>query len=123
VEGDDGHDRLQGDRRRLREAGWPRAVGLDFVGSYHLKLHGEVDALVFTGGIGEKSSLLREHVGKPVECLGFARIDTHANSRGVEQAQGNVVDLGMPGREKRVLVCKTDEQVGRGACYVLQSRR
>ena len=44
---------------------------LTYIGSFYLKLGGEVDALVFAGGIGEKSVELREAIGKKVECLGF----------------------------------------------------
>lgn len=32
---------------------------LDFIAPYHLKLNGEVDAIVFAGGVGEKSHQLR----------------------------------------------------------------
>ncbi|KXN81337.1 putative acetate kinase, partial [Leucoagaricus sp. SymC.cos] len=46
-----------------------RIVG--FVGAYFVKLGGEVDALVFFGGIGEKSWHLRKAVGKRAQCLGF----------------------------------------------------
>ncbi|ETN36396.1 acetate kinase [Cyphellophora europaea CBS 101466] len=47
-----------------------RIVG--YIGSYYVKLGGEVDALVFAGGIGEKSSYLRQLVISKVSCLGFA---------------------------------------------------
>ncbi|KXJ89206.1 acetate kinase-like protein [Microdochium bolleyi] len=42
-----------------------------YVGSYYVALRGEVDALVFAGGIGEKSSRLRREVVESVGCLGF----------------------------------------------------
>ena len=35
---------------------------LHYVGSYHLKLNGEVDAIVFAGGIGEKGVQLRSMI-------------------------------------------------------------
>lgn len=46
-----------------------RLVG--YVGAYYVKLGGEVDGLVFAGGIGEKGSKLREEVVRKVHCLGF----------------------------------------------------
>lgn len=40
-----------------------------FVGSYYVTLQGQVDALVFAGGIGEKSALLRSAVLQQAGCL------------------------------------------------------
>ncbi|KAL2019241.1 hypothetical protein VTK56DRAFT_9968 [Thermocarpiscus australiensis] len=77
-----------------------------FVGSYYVALRGQVDALVFAGGIGEKSTRLRAAVADRVGCLGFA-IDEAANGAKVEKV---VQDVGRPGVVPRVLVCQTDEQ-------------
>ncbi|KAI7315630.1 acetate kinase, partial [Hortaea werneckii] len=44
---------------------------VDFIAAYYVKLSGEVDALVFAGGIGEKGSILREAVVERIQCLGF----------------------------------------------------
>jgi acetate kinase len=87
----------------------------DYVGAYYLKLDAQVDALVFSGGIGERSKELREVVGKKVGCLGFASVDDDAN-RSVHGKEGVVLDIGAKGKEgdaetKRILVCRTDEQV------------
>ena len=41
---------------------------LGYVGSYFVSLRGDVDALVFAGGIGEKGVKLREKVVEGVEC-------------------------------------------------------
>ncbi|KAG2367800.1 Acetokinase family-domain-containing protein [Suillus spraguei] len=57
---------------------------LHFTGAYHLSLHGDVDALVFAGGVGERSAELRRAVGEAVGCLGFAGIDETKNSQLVE---------------------------------------
>lgn len=75
-----------------------------FVGAYFVKLGGEVDALVFAGGIGEKGVELRRAVVERVACLGF-EVDEGGNGA---VSEGEVVDIG--GKGKRVLVCKTDEQ-------------
>ncbi|KAF8071745.1 Acetokinase family-domain-containing protein [Lyophyllum atratum] len=91
---------------------------VDFVGAYHLKLGGAVDALVFSGGIGEKSAELRAVVGGRVRCLGFGGVDEGRNGGlGEGEGEGVVVDVGVgvegrgKGKGKRLLVCRTDEQV------------
>jgi acetate kinase len=82
---------------------------LSFVGSYHLKLQGVVDALVFSGGIGERSVPLRREVGRAVRCLGFEEVDGERNE--AVGGEGEVVDIGGGGDGIRVLVCKKDEQM------------
>lgn len=82
-----------------------------FVGTYYVSLRGDVDALVFAGGIGERSARLRAAVADAVRCLGF-EIDATNNEA---DAGGAVVwDVGNKGGTKdskhRVLVCQTDEQ-------------
>ncbi|KAI1386948.1 acetate kinase [Hypoxylon trugodes] len=79
-----------------------------FVGSYYVSLAGQVDALVFAGGIGEKSDRLREAVISQAACLGFA-LDP---ARNAAAAKGTDVvhDVGAKGAKHRTLVCRTDEQ-------------
>ncbi|TFK46063.1 hypothetical protein OE88DRAFT_1668200 [Heliocybe sulcata] len=86
---------------------------LDFIGSYYVKLGGNVDALVFAGGIGEKSKDLREAVAKGVECLGFKVDDAKNGKVGEGDEDEIVVDIGVAnkGQPKRVLMCRTDEQL------------
>lgn len=87
-----------------------RIVG--YVGDYFVKLDGKVDALVFAGGIGEKSALLRERVTQKCSCLGFSLDKERNNNPGADR----VVEIGK--REKTAtLVCKTDEEVGEPALY------
>ncbi|KAM0274403.1 hypothetical protein ACHAQH_007872 [Verticillium albo-atrum] len=78
-----------------------------FIGSYFVSLGGKVDALVFAGGIGEKSIKLRARVGAQVACLGF-EVDDALNCKKIED---DVQDVGKQGIGKRVLVCQTDEQL------------
>lgn len=86
---------------------------LDFVGAFHLKLGANVDALVFAGGVGERSQELRHVVGNAVECLQYQPIDQEKNSNVHFDDTVKVVEIGAGGTEKgRVLVCQTDEQVG-----------
>lgn len=77
-----------------------------FVGSYYVSLKGQVDALVFAGGIGEKSDRLRAAVVDQCACLGFT-IDAAKNGQKVSDT---VTDLSGEGARHRTLVCLTDEQ-------------
>ena len=89
---------------------------LHYVGAYHLKLHADVDALVFAGGIGEKSVELRNMVSERVECLGYRKVDQHTNENLGEE---EVVDISEDKEGKgKILVVKTDEQV----CLIFFSR-
>ena len=78
----------------------------NYIGSYYVTLHGKVDALVFAGGIGEKSDLLRKRVTEEVSCLGFES-DESLNGKEIEDA---VQDVGKKGAKHRTLVCQTNEQ-------------
>ena len=79
---------------------------LGFVGSYYVTLGGRVDALVFAGGIGEKSADFRAEVVGRLACLGFA-LDDGKNGRKVEET---VVDVTGDEARHKTLVCLTDEQ-------------
>jgi acetate kinase len=84
---------------------------LHYTGAYYLALHGDVDALVFAGGVGERSVELRHAIGEAVVCLGFAAIDETKNSQVVEDNDVVTVDIGKGDKGKKMLVCHTDEQV------------
>ena len=81
-----------------------RIIG--YVGNYFVKMGGEVDAIVFAGGIGEKSAMLRQIVVDRCACLGFD-IDEAKNEK---PEAGAVVDVGKSGKI-RTLICETDEEV------------
>ncbi|KAI1431997.1 acetate kinase [Xylaria sp. CBS 124048] len=78
-----------------------------YVGSYYVALGGRIDALVFAGGIGERSDALRDAVISQAGCLGF-ELDRAANAQKIENT---VQDVGAKGSRHRVLVCLTDEQL------------
>lgn len=79
-----------------------------FIGTYFVSLRGDVDALVFAGGIGEKGVELRRRVIDQVACLGFA-LDEGLNGGKLD---GVVQEIGRAeGGGKRTLVCQTDEQL------------
>ena len=77
-----------------------------YVGSYYVSLGGKVDALVFAGGIGEKSYILRKRVTENAACLGF-EVDPELN---VKEIKDVVQDVGRRAARHRTLVCQTDEQ-------------
>jgi len=79
---------------------------LGYVGSYYVSLLGNVDALVFAGGIGEKSNLLRKKVTEEASCLGF-EISGELNERKIEDV---VQEVGTKEAKHRTLVCQTNEQ-------------
>lgn len=72
-----------------------------------MKLDGQVDALVFAGGIGEKGTLLRTRIIGECSCLGF-ELDKESNEKKIEEV---VQDVGKGDAPHRTLVCQTDEQV------------
>jgi len=75
-----------------------------YIGAY-TAVPGRVDALVFTGGIGENSALVRERTCRGLEALGYA-LDTSSNA---SDARGPR-DLATAESEKRILVIPTDEE-------------
>jgi acetate kinase len=80
---------------------------LNYVAPYFTKLDGEVDALVFAGGIGEKGSQLRQALVRGVKCLGFA-LDEEKNGTAVEDV---VTDISSESARYKTLVVQTDEQL------------
>ncbi|KAK4197461.1 putative acetate kinase [Triangularia verruculosa] len=81
-----------------------------FIGSYYVSLRGQVDALVFAGGIGEKSAQLRAAVVDQISCLGF-EIDGEFNDKNELEKVVEEVGKATGGRDRpRVLVVQTDEQ-------------
>ncbi|KAI1325266.1 acetate kinase [Xylariaceae sp. FL0255] len=83
-----------------------------YIGAYYVSLGGKVDALVFAGGIGEKSDVLRAAVVEKVSCLGFT-LDERANGREMPDAGDVVMDISGEGEGNgthKTLVVRTDEQ-------------
>jgi acetate kinase len=80
---------------------------VNYVAPYFTKLDGEVDALVFAGGIGEKGDKLRKAVVDGVKCLGF-EIDDAKNGAKMEDV---VTDISKGSARYQTLVVQTDEQL------------
>ncbi len=75
-----------------------------YVGSYYAVL-GRVDALIFTGGIGENASLVREKICDGLDSLGI-KLDRQLNAQSSNEARRiDVQDGGVA-----VLVIPTDEE-------------
>ncbi len=76
-----------------------------YVGAYTAAMGG-LDALVFTGGIGENSCLLRGAVCDNMEYLGI-QIDHAKNDATIRGKEG---DISVPGSKVRVFVIPTNEE-------------
>ena len=76
-----------------------------YIGGFDVEMEG-VDTLVFTGGIGENSDLVRRLVCQKLDVLGV-KLDIAANRK----ARGDA-DLTLKGSRVRVLVIPTDEEKG-----------
>jgi acetate kinase len=79
-----------------------------YIGSYAAELGG-IDAIVFTGGIGENSSLVRDRVCERLNFLGVD-LDPEKNQTAAPRDHGGIVDVATRHAECRVLVVHTDEE-------------
>jgi acetate kinase len=80
-----------------------------YIGAYAAVMGG-VDAIAFTGGIGEKSALIRHRCSQRLEFLG-AILDEDAN-RGAELgADSSVVEISDSRSRARLLVVRADEEL------------
>ena len=75
-----------------------------YIGAYCAVL-GSVDALVFTGGIGEHAPLVRQKIVAGLENLGFA-LDNSAN----QQHNGENTDISVVTSQSRILVVHAEEE-------------
>lgn len=76
-----------------------------YLGAYALELGGDLDALIFTAGIGESSAMIRERVCKN---LGFLGIELDEAKNAVSMMGSGPVEI-QSGKTK-VLVVNTDEE-------------
>ena len=75
------------------------------IGAYAAAMGG-VDAIVFTGGIGEHDAIARAKICHHMDWLGI-RIDTEKNKHPV----GDVCEITAWGAKVRTLVIATDEEL------------
>ncbi|HYI01240.1 acetate/propionate family kinase [Hyalangium sp.] len=79
-----------------------------YIGAYAAVLGG-VDAIVFTGGIGENSVKVRSSVCDALVYMGVV-VDGEKNQHCDARGSGGVVDISSPRAPTRVLVVATDEE-------------
>ena len=79
--------------------------GTKLIGSYAAAMGG-VDAIVFTAGIGENDSFVREQMCAPLEFLGI-KLNVELN----EKVRGKEVDLSAPDSKVKVLLIPTNEEL------------
>jgi len=80
-----------------------------YIGAY-VAVMGGIDAIVFTGGIGENSALVRHRVAQRLDFLG-APLDEDANRDARVGHERRVVDIAEPQAPVRLLVIATDEEL------------
>ncbi|MBD3397559.1 acetate/propionate family kinase [Candidatus Micrarchaeota archaeon] len=76
-----------------------------YIGSYAVAL-GEVDAVVFTAGIGENSASMRKQICTYLKILGI-NLDLKKNRKNLKKAR----EITSPGSEIKVLVIPTNEEL------------
>ncbi|MDQ3035953.1 MAG: acetate/propionate family kinase [Myxococcota bacterium] len=79
-----------------------------YVGAYAAVMGG-ADAIVFTGGIGENSSLVRSRVCEGLVYMGVV-LDEEANRTKRADDHGGIVEISQPRVPTKVLVVRTDEE-------------
>ena len=79
-----------------------------YIGAYAAVMGG-VDAIIFTGGIGENSAVIRERAAQRLEFLG-AILDEDANRDADLDAEKLIADISTANSRCKLLVVPTDEQ-------------
>ena len=75
-----------------------------YIGAYYAVL-GRLDAVVFTGGIGENAAPIRERV-----CEGLVHIGISVDAGKSDAVSGNAAEIQQDGRSVKVLVIRTNEE-------------
>jgi len=78
---------------------------LKYIGAYAAEMGG-VDIIVFTGGVGENQTSLRENVCEPLKFIGV-EIDKELNAR----TRGTETVVSKPESKVKVVVVPTDEEL------------
>lgn len=75
------------------------------IGAFLAKLRGNVDAIVFSGGVGENSAVIRDRIVGHLGAFGYS-LDAAKNAAKV----GDEADLSPAGAQRRVLAIRADEE-------------
>ncbi len=94
-----------------------------YIGAYAAVMGG-VDAIVFTGGIGENSALVRQHAASRLDFLG-ARLDEVRNRDAQVDDEEPIAELSADNSRVRILAVHTDEQhqIAREAAALVAARK
>jgi acetate kinase len=76
-----------------------------YIGAYHAVL-GRLDAIVFTGGIGENAAAIRQRVCEGLNHIGIA-VDSGKNAA----VSGSVAEIQQDGLPVKVLMVRTNEEL------------
>lgn len=80
-----------------------------YIGAYAAAMGG-VDAIAFTGGIGENSALIRHRCLQRLDFLG-ASLDEDLNRDALKDKSAQCAELSSPGSRVRLLALRTDEEL------------
>lgn len=80
----------------------------NFLGAYLVALRNSPDAIIFSGGIGERSSSLRSSILKAIDYLGI-EVDEEINAKAGEKQEG-VVEVTTKNSKIKALRVLTDEE-------------
>jgi acetate kinase len=76
-----------------------------YIGAYRAAIN-KTDAIVFTGGIGENSAIVRERTCSGLDSLGIS-LDPHKN----KAVSGKISDIQKNGSSIKIMVIATDEEL------------
>jgi len=80
-----------------------------YIGAYAATLGG-VDAIAFTGGVGEHNVTVRQRCLSNLDFLGAA-LDEHLNRKGLAESAEGCVEISAPGSRVRLFVLRADEEL------------
>jgi acetate kinase len=80
-----------------------------YIGAYAAVLGG-LDAVIFTGGVGEHSALVRHRIAQRLDFLG-AVLDEDRNRDAVVSADSRIAEISVPHARCPLLVVATDEEL------------
>ena len=83
---------------------------VNYIAEYFVKLNGEVDAIVFTAGLGENAREFREEILNKLACLGI-KIDAEGNMKIASYKDKHEGIISSEDSKVKVYVIPTDEEI------------
>lgn len=78
-----------------------------YIAAYYVEANGNVDAIVFTGGIGENAAQIRQKICEPLASIGL-QLNHDANNKGLPET--GYTNISSPGSTLNAYVIPTDEE-------------